>query len=49
MTKPNVETVAGEIIEPAALQKEPRFSDIFPVELTGPQKKELLTFHLSLL
>ena len=34
MTKPSVVTTAGEIVQPAALHKEPRFSDIFPVEVT---------------
>ena len=40
MVKPNIELNPGEIIEPASLQKQNRFSDIFPVELTGNEKNE---------
>merc|ERR1712142_55655 len=35
MTKPSVISNRGEIIEPATLHKEKRFSDIFPVDDTG--------------
>ena len=34
MTKPAVMSNRGEIIEPATLHKEARFSDIFPVDDT---------------
>ena len=33
MTRPAVVTTPGEIVQPATLQKESRFSDIFPVEV----------------
>ena len=35
MTKPAIMSNRGEIIEPATLHKEARFSDIFPVDDTG--------------
>ena len=35
MTKPAVMSNRGEIIEPATLHKEARFSDIFPVDDTA--------------